>query len=312
MNTKTLSIVTLVATLAACASAPPSNTALNDARSRIAAAQANTQVTALAPDELTRAASALSTAEKAQQDHAPQVTVDHLAYMTVQRVKIAEDTAASRASQAIVASAAAQRDQLRLEVRTNEANAAKAQLAASETKNATQAAALQTANANAAMSDANAAASAEREQAAAAAHQAQVDDLQQQLDAIHAKKTDRGMVVTLGDVLFDTGKAQVLHGASANLNKLADFFKRYPERSATIEGFTDNVGNADSNVRLSERRAEAVMSELVNMGVASNRLTTRAHGEDMPVSDNGTAAGRQMNRRVEIVFAPSADDMVAR
>ena len=132
-----------------------------------------------------------------------------------------------------------------------------------------------------------------------------------QLKDLNAKQTDRGMVVTLGDVLFDTGKSQILASGSSNIAKLADFFKRNPERTALIEGYTDDVGAAGANFELSQQRANAVMTALIGLGVTADRLTTLAHGEDMPTADNATAAGRQMNRRVEIVIAPSSNDVVS-
>ena len=85
--------------------------------------------------------------------------------------------------------------------------------------------------------------------------------------------------------------------------KLADFFKRNPQRTALIEGFTDSTGNANANYDLSGRRANAVLTALVNLGVPAGRLNTRANGADSPTADNSTAAGRQLNRRVEIVIA---------
>ena len=132
-----------------------------------------------------------------------------------------------------------------------------------------------------------------------------------QLKDLNAKQTDRGMVVTLGDVLFDTGKSQILASGSSNIAKLADFFKRNPERTALIEGYTDDVGVPSANFELSQQRANAVMTALIGLGVAADRLTTLAHGEDMPTADNATAAGRQMNRRVEIVIAPTSKDIVS-
>jgi outer membrane protein OmpA-like peptidoglycan-associated protein len=114
------------------------------------------------------------------------------------------------------------------------------------------------------------------------------------------------MVVTLGDMLFDTGKAQLLPGGSRNITKLAEFFAKNPDRTASIEGHTDNVGSAAMNYTLSERRANAVMGALVAAGVPRGNLSTRALGPDMPAATNDTAAGRQMNRRVEIVIAKSS------
>jgi adhesin transport system outer membrane protein len=125
-----------------------------------------------------------------------------------------------------------------------------------------------------------------------------------QLSELDAKKTDRGMVITLSDVLFESGKADLVGEGPANLAKIADFFRRNPQRSASIEGHTDSVGSATMNQGLSERRANSVKTALVYRGVPTDRLTIRAHGKNLPVATNSTAAGRQMNRRVEIVFAP--------
>ena len=137
-------------------------------------------------------------------------------------------------------------------------------------------------------------------------------DLESQLNALNAKKTERGMVVTLGDLLFDSGKSKVLAAGSQSMAQLAEFFQRNPERTATIEGYTDNVGSEESNRRLSDRRADAVKTVLVRLGVPANRLSTQGHGEDLPVASNDTPAGRQMNRRVEVVISPDADVVSAR
>lgn len=298
MNIRTIVLVALAASFAACTSIPKQNTALDQARTAVNAAQHNPQVAALAPEELTQAAESLRVAERAMTDHAATATVNHLAYMTVQRARIANETASSKAAQAVVASAAGERDKLLLAARTHEAEAAQdaadtaqKQLAASEQSNARITSELADADATAMRND------------------ARVGDLETQLKDLNAKQTDRGLVVTLGDVLFDTGKAQILASGSSNIAKLADFFKRNPERTALIEGFTDDVGVPSANVELSQRRANAVMTALISMGVAADRLTTLAHGEDNPTADNTTAAGRQMNRRVEIVIAPRSDDV---
>jgi len=278
MKIQTLSLIAMAATMAACSSAPVRNDALEQSRSRLEAARANTQVASLAPDELKAAADSMLAADQAVKARAKKPTIEHLAYMTTQRVTIAEETAASRAAQAVTASAAAERDKMLLALRTAEADAAQrraAELATSAQRN-----------------------------------EARVSDLEAQLAELNAKKTDRGMVVTLGDVLFDTGKSQLRPGSNTNLAKLAEFFKRNPERKAMIEGYTDSVGSAAMNLALSERRAMAVMDALLGMGVSTSQLATRAYGAERPTADNSTAAGRQMNRRVEIVFA-SQDSAVA-
>jgi outer membrane protein OmpA-like peptidoglycan-associated protein len=94
-------------------------------------------------------------------------------------------------------------------------------------------------------------------------------------------------------------------GSASNLDKLADFLEQYPERTAEIEGHTDNVGSADLNRGLSQRRADSVKNYLVQQGVESSRLSTTGKGFDSPVAGNDSAAGRQQNRRVEIIISES-------
>ena len=110
----------------------------------------------------------------------------------------------------------------------------------------------------------------------------------------------RGMVVTIGDVLFDTDRAEIRSGGRRNMEKLAAFLKANPERKAMIEGFTDSTGSDVHNRELSGRRADAVMGALVEMGIGSSRLSAHGYGEAYPVAGNGSIGGRQMNRRVEI------------
>ena len=138
---------------------------------------------------------------------------------------------------------------------------------------------------------------------AANASQQQAAELQRQLELLQAKPTDRGLVLTLGDTLFATGKAELKSGATANLNRVTAFLNEYPKRTAAIEGFTDSMGSDDMNQSLSQRRADAVKSYLVRQGVESARLTSAGRGEEAPVGDNESAAGRQQNRRVEVVIS---------
>ncbi|TBW47757.1 OmpA family protein [Marinobacter halodurans] len=143
-----------------------------------------------------------------------------------------------------------------------------------------------------------------REDAAEAAALAmqQEAEYQSQIAALQAEVTDRGVVLTLGDVLFATGSAKLQGGASSNLNRLVDFLNQYPDRNAQIEGHTDNVGSADYNQRLSQDRADSVRHYLTQQGIASQRLSTSGLGMDRPVANNDTPTGRQQNRRVEIII----------
>jgi len=121
--------------------------------------------------------------------------------------------------------------------------------------------------------------SAEAQSAANAADAArQAAELQRQIDVLEAETTDRGLVLTLGDVLFTTGSSTLQNGASNRLDKLVAFLNQYPERRVAIEGHTDNVGNADYNQGLSQRRAESVQTYLTQHGIASQRLSTSGMG----------------------------------
>jgi outer membrane protein OmpA-like peptidoglycan-associated protein len=312
-------LIVATAALAACSSVPERNAALEDARNQLAAAQADPQVLALAPDELQRAVDSLRAADRARIDGATLATIDHQAYLTRQRVAIAQDTASSRSAEAVTASAAAERDRTRLAMRTSEADAARQKLASNELAGAREAelarqrlAMAQQSGAATAAALASANAAAQADQQRLAQRDARVGDLEAQLKDLNARKTDRGMVVTLGDVLFASGQAQLQSEGVRSIAKLADFLKRNPQRKVSIEGYTDSVGSADMNQALSERRARAVKDSLVDMGVGAASLSTQAHGEEMPVASNATAAGRQQNRRVEVVFGSDAADLLVK
>lgn len=147
------------------------------------------------------------------------------------------------------------------------------------------------------------------EQAALAEHRAST--LEQELADMRAKKTDRGMVLTLGDVLFDTGMATLKPGAYTTIDRLAAVLKQASDRKVMIEGHTDSVGGDDYNRQLSERRAAAVQTALLERGVNSNQITAVGKGETFPVASNDNAAGRQQNRRVEMVFTDDASQVAS-
>ena len=131
-------------------------------------------------------------------------------------------------------------------------------------------------------------------------------ELQRQLDDMHVKATDRGLVLTLGDMLFTSGNANLKAGTTSNLNKLVTFLNNYPDRTVMIEGYTDSVGGNDYNMSLSQRRAESVRNYLADQGIGEARLTAVGNGEGDPIASNGSAAGRQRNRRVEVIISKQA------
>ena len=288
-----------IAVLAGCNSVPEPNEALDQARSDFNAAQANPVTSAMAAGELKQAGEALAVAETSLTKHDSTREVDHLAYLARQRVAIANETGKRHLAEKSISDAAMARDAMRLAARTNEADAANLNAAIS--------------NSNAAASDrsaANAKATATIASAVAVDSMQQADQararntqLEGELSALNARKTDRGMVITMGDMLFDTDKSQLKDGAMRNVDRLAAFLKEYPQRKAAIEGFTDSTGSQGRNQELSEQRAGAVRTVLIDQGIAPERVSMRGFGPAYPVAGNDSAGGRQMNRRVEVLLS---------
>jgi outer membrane protein OmpA-like peptidoglycan-associated protein len=133
--------------------------------------------------------------------------------------------------------------------------------------------------------------------------QARAAQLEAQLAALSAKNTERGLVITLSDVLFQTDGATLNQNGRATLEKLANVLQQQPQRTVLIEGFTDSTGSTAHNQKLSEERAISVRSGLQEMGVARDRIAVRGFGESYPVASNATAEDRQLNRRVEIILS---------
>ena len=133
-----------------------------------------------------------------------------------------------------------------------------------------------------------------------------------QLKALNAQKTDRGIMITLGDVLFSTNKAQLKSGGMRNVQKLVDFMNQYPQYKVSIEGHTDSQGSDEYNQWLSDQRASAVQTAMMNMSIDNDRIAIRGYGEGFPVASNDNAGGRQLNRRVEIILSDENGNIAPR
>jgi len=129
---------------------------------------------------------------------------------------------------------------------------------------------------------------------------------------LNARASDRGMVVVLDDKRFDTGRSQLRADGLRSVDKLVDFLNLSPLRKVTVEGFTDSTGSEASNEGLSSRRADTVRSVLLQRGVGAERVAAFGYGEAFPVATNDTAAGRRLNRRVEIILSDGEGNVVAR
>ena len=315
-----------VAVLSACASNAP-NATLESARTAVNQTGSNPEVIRRAPLELKAARDTIDQADGVWRSDRDEGEVNHLSYLAKQRAEVARNIARSRQVDEDVKDANSAGDKLRLEARTREAE--KARMDATVAQNQTQTAQAQARQSqiDAANAQQNAvaasrmaaadraqsvaaqeAAAAERlraEQAAGTANAAQerVRQLEAQLRDIEGKQTERGLLVTLGDVLFAFNKAELAPQAGPRLDKLAAFLKQFPQRKLLVEGYTDAVGTDAYNMEVSERRAEAIREALVARGVDTTRVVTKGYGKAYPVADNGSTDGRAVNRRVEVVIA---------
>ncbi|ADE15858.1 OmpA/MotB domain protein [Nitrosococcus halophilus Nc 4] len=248
--------------IAACA--PPTKPVdLERAEAAVEQVQTDPNVTQYVPVRLDEAKEALQRAQVAWEKDESTEEVEHLAYLAQRRAAIAEVAAAEKAAQAEIKNLGQERQQMLMEVRELEARQA-------------------------------------REQAKMA--EARTRELEQRLAELDAEKTKRGYVLTLGDILFEVDRAELTPGGMQNLFRLVTFLKEYPDREVVIEGHTDSTGSAVYNQELSQRRADSVYKFLMNNGISPERIVARGYGEAYPVAPNDTAAGRQRNRRVEIVI----------
>jgi outer membrane protein OmpA-like peptidoglycan-associated protein len=269
MNAKLFTAIGAALALGACATTPTPNPVLENAHAAVNAAEADPNVNKYAALDLAAAKKDLEVADSAAQQH-KDAEVAQSAYLATQMARIAQAHGAAKADDARVAAGQAERDQIQLAARTRDVESAK----------------MQTAQANEQTAQAN-------EQSAR---------LQAEVDQLKATPTSRGLVLTLGDVLFDTGRAELNPGADRKLDQLAAFLKDHPDRRIQIDGFTDSVGTDSYNQDLSQRRAGAVKSALVSRGIDPSRIGTEGYGKAYPVATNNESSGRQLNRRVEVVI----------
>ena len=294
--------------ITACASTPVSTSLLDQARADYALAQSTPKVTSYAPLEMQSATEALGKANTAATARESSDAVDQLAYLAKQKIALAMEVASRKSAEADVANTAAVRDQIRLDQRTQQADQArlKAQEAERSAQAARDAAVLATQQKNTAQ------ANALQAQQIAADASAKTLQLEAQLAELAAKKTERGLIITLGDVLFATDVARLNANGLVMAQRLATVLQQNPQRTVLIEGFTDSTGKAQYNQDLSERRAMAVAEALLAQGVARERIRQRGYGESYPVAANDTAQNRQLNRRVEIVLSDDRGVIPAR
>ena len=299
--TRNIIAALLLITVAGCASTPKSIPALEQARSELATTRADANAQRYATSTIEEATRQLTAAESAAKDRKDLSTISHLAYLSAQTSKTARELGKAKAGEDRIAQASTERERIRLEARTREAEIARS--AADQARSDAEQARGDAQQAQAAATEAGSQLALEQEKRA---------QLQKEMEDLMAKRSDRGLVITLGDVLFDTGKAELKSGADRQLNTVAAFLAEHTERRVLIEGFTDSVGADQYNQELSERRATAVRSALTSRGVDGSRIETQGYGEQYPIGTNADTGGRQLNRRVEVIVSTGPDPVAPR
>ncbi len=319
--------------LAACASTPELNEELAAVQQRLEVVENDDSIQRYAAEEVDEAREAVERAARAWEEKGVTPRFDHLLYVAERLLDIAETQASVERIGVEARELSEERERLRLEARITRAEMAEmsARARAAESEAEAQAAAAAALRERAERERAT----SEREQAererrlaeerraeaeleARAARQEaeqareQLAELRNRFAELQAEQTERGLLLTLRDVLFDFNEADLKSGAQRQMAELASYLQTYSDRPIRIEGFTDSTGSDEYNQALSERRAESVEAALVANGVDPDRIATQGYGEEYPVAGNDTDTGRAQNRRVEIIISYDEEPVIER
>ncbi len=316
-------LAVMVIALSACTATPKKDLALDRVRGELDDLKNNPELAGYAPLAVGEAERALRKAELATGDD---LYRSYLVYMADRRIQIARtmaereqheqilDELQKQNSEMLIKASKLEADQARLDAErarllvattTEEAQRAEAEKQAALEK---QAEAARAAQLSAEESDqARRLAETRASEAKYARLEAelasqQIDTLQRQLENLQLRQTESGVVVTLGDVLFASGQAQLVEGARSSLEEVVDLLQTEPDKKIRVEGHTDSRGDAEANLKLSEQRAQAVVDALISMGVDKDRISAMGMGEDFPIDSNETEEGRARNRRVDVIL----------
>lgn len=271
-------VAAAVVLAAGCSTTPEQIHELNEAQAAVMAAKNEPMAERYAGNEIEQAEQALDRAEKARASGKDVLIIEHEAYIAHRYADLAEARIAEISAKEQIEKAELERSEVLRSARRQEAENAEQRARRSQIE-------------------------ADEAQLRAEAAIAAAQQMQDELTNLKAEQTERGLVLTLGDVLFDTSEASLKPGAQNTIQRLADFLNEQSDKTLIVEGHTDSRGSEQYNDDLSERRAESVVAALVSAGVPRDRLKATGMGEAYPVATNETSAGRQENRRVEVIIA---------
>ena len=273
INKQMLLGAAVTALLTACSTTPQRNDTLENARQLVSEVETSDRA-GIAANDISNARKSLDAANKLESSKGKRAQMEYEAQNAAMSAQIAREKIATAMAREELEKGTEQRQAVQIEAREREAR--RSDVAAARSQE---------------MSDSS---------------KQRADSLESELADLKAKKTERGVVLVLGDVLFDTAQSTLNNGAYATLDRLATALRDRPNRSVVIEGHTDNVGSEDNNHMLSERRAQAVQAALQQRGVNREQISVVGRGESSPIDSNESASGRQQNRRVELIFSENS------
>ncbi len=318
-----IALLLVFVALTACTAAPKKDLALERVRNELDTLKSNTELAGYAPLALGEAERALRAAEQSRGDDLYRT---YLVYMADRRIQIARtmaereqyqqtlDELEDQRSQMLIKSSQLEADHARMEAERARLLVATtiedAQRAREERETALQKEAESARVAKLAAEEADQArrlADSSASEAEFARREAdlasqQISSLTRQLENLQLRQTESGVVVTLGDVLFASGQAQLIEGGRSSLEEVVDLLQTEPDKKIRVEGHTDASGESEDNLLLSEQRANAVREALISLGVLADRVTASGMGEDFPIASNDDEAGRARNRRVDVIL----------
>ena len=316
-------LVLMVVLLSACTAPPKKNLALDRVRGELNELKSNPELAGYAPLAVGEAERALRQAELTSGNDLQRA---YLVYMADRRIQIARtmaegeqheqalDVLEKQRSDMLIKASQLEADQARKDAEqarllvattTEDAQRAREEKEQAEQKEAesARAAQLSAEEADQARRLAESRASeAEYARLEADLASQQITSLTRQLENLQLRETESGVVVTLGDVLFASGQTTLVEGGRSSLAEVVDLLQTEPDKKIRVEGHTDSLGDAETNLQLSGQRAQAVLEALVSMGVASERISALGMGEDFPIASNEDEDGRARNRRVDVIL----------
>jgi outer membrane protein OmpA-like peptidoglycan-associated protein len=324
MSLTRISLITASAILlAACMAQPRDDGALNNLRADLDEFRANTELASQVPLALAEAERAV---RQAGADGLNEDERNHRILLAEKRIEIARAEAYRAQARAQIETLDQERTRLllrasRLEVEQARREAEQARRVSTQTQEEIERTRRQAMTSEEQREEAARRELEAREEAAAARRLAEAqaseielarreaelatqaaESLRRRLELLELRQTDRGVVVTLGDVLFESGQTDLAADARGNLEDVVELLQTEPDKRIRIEGHTDSTGPASVNLRISQQRADAVRNELIAMGISADRIQAIGMGEDFPIASNESADGRSRNRRVDVIL----------